>query len=158
MFDEKLYSLTVINAEESIRRAETAINSANSNVVKWGHSIVRAFCQRAIEWRSIAVHVEIMGHETNEFEVCSCGLRLHGKSIDKAVGHLDAQQQPTKLFVRNFEIYHYEVVCQGRRVRRRFKNIETRMDAGRTKSGPTREPLENTVSLLDDNSSADFES
>jgi hypothetical protein len=25
MFDEKLYSLTVINAEESIRRAETAI-------------------------------------------------------------------------------------------------------------------------------------
>jgi hypothetical protein len=24
MFDEKLYSLTVINAEESIRRAETA--------------------------------------------------------------------------------------------------------------------------------------
>ena len=41
MFDEKLYSLTVINAEESIRRAETAINSANSNVVKWGHSMVK---------------------------------------------------------------------------------------------------------------------
>ncbi len=111
-FDERLYSLTVINAEESIRGAETAINSANSNVVKWGYSMVRAFCRRAIERRSAGVHVEIMGHETNEFEVCSCGLRLLGKSIDKAVGHLDAQQQPTKLFVRNFEFYHYEVVCQ----------------------------------------------
>ncbi len=112
MFEEKLYSLTVINAEESIRRAETAINSANSNVVKWGHSMVRAFCRRAIEWRSLGVHVEIMGHETNEFEVCSCGLRLHGESIDKAVGHLDARQQPTKLFVRKVELYHYEMVCQ----------------------------------------------
>jgi hypothetical protein len=74
--------------------------------------VVRAFCRRAIEWRSLGVHVEIRGHETNECEVCSCGLRLHGKSIDKAVGHLDAQQQPTKLFVRNFEFYHYDVVCQ----------------------------------------------
>ena len=112
MFDENLYSNTVINAEASIRRAETAINSANSNVVKWGHSVVRAFCRRAIEWRSIGVHVEIMGHETNEFEVCSCGLRLHGWSIDKAVGHLDAQLQLTKIFIRNFEFYRYEVVCQ----------------------------------------------
>ena len=42
MFDEKLYSLTVFNAKESNRRAEAASNSANSNVVKWGHSIVRA--------------------------------------------------------------------------------------------------------------------
>jgi hypothetical protein len=62
MFDEKLYSLTVINAEDGIRRAETAINSANSNVVKWGHSMVQAFCRRAIAWHTIGVHVEIMGH------------------------------------------------------------------------------------------------
>ena len=47
MFDEKLYSNTVINAEASLRWAETAINSANSNVVKRGHSVVRAFCRRA---------------------------------------------------------------------------------------------------------------
>ena len=112
MFDEKFYSNTVINAEASILRAETAINSANSNIVKRGHGAVQEFCRRAIEWRSIGVHVEIMGHETNEFEVCSCGLRLHGKSIDKAVGHLDAQLQPTKLFIRKFELYHYELVCQ----------------------------------------------
>jgi hypothetical protein len=46
MFDEKLYSNTVVNSEASIRRAETAINSANSNVVKWGHSVVRAFCRQ----------------------------------------------------------------------------------------------------------------
>jgi hypothetical protein len=134
MFDEKLYSLTVINAEESIRRAETAINSANSNVVKWGHSMVRAFCRRAIEWRSLGVHVEIMGHETNEFEVCSCGLRLLGKSIDKAVGHLDAQQQPTKLFIRKVEFYHYEVVCQECGVRSKVfkaRNVE-RMDECRS--------------------------
>jgi hypothetical protein len=117
MFDEKFYSNTVINAEASILRAETAINSANSNIVKRGHGAVQEFCRRAIEWRSIGVHVEIMGHETNEFEVCSCGLRLHGKSIDKAVGHLDAQLQPTKLFIRKFEFYHYEVVCQECEVR-----------------------------------------
>jgi hypothetical protein len=79
MLDEKLYSNTVINAEASIRRAETAINTAISSIVKWGHSVVRAFCRRAIEWRSIGLHVEIMGHETNELEVCSYVLRLHGK-------------------------------------------------------------------------------
>jgi hypothetical protein len=134
MFDGKLCSLAVIKAEESIRRAETAINSANSNVVKWGHSMVRAFCRRAIEWRSLGVHVEIMGHETNEFEVCSCGLRLLGKSIDKAVGHLDAQQQPTKLFIRKVEFYHYEVVCQECGVRSKVfkaRNVE-RMDECRS--------------------------
>lgn len=119
MFDEKFYSNTVINAEASILRAETAINSANSNIVKRGHGAVQEFCRRAIEWRSIGVHVEIMGQETNEFVVCSCGLRLHGKSIDEAVGHLDAQQQPTKLFVRNFELYHYEVFCQECGARRK---------------------------------------
>ena len=54
-----------------------------------GHSMVRAFCRRAIEWRTIGVHVEIMGIEANKFEVCSCGLRLHARSIDTAAGHLD---------------------------------------------------------------------
>ena len=53
-----------------------------------------------------------MGHVTNEFEVCSCGLRLHGKSIDKAVGHLDAQLQPIKLFIRNLEFDYFQVVSQ----------------------------------------------
>ena len=43
--------------------------------------------------------------------------QCRGKSIDKAVGHLDAQLQPTKLFVRNVEFHHYEVVCQERWVR-----------------------------------------
>jgi hypothetical protein len=86
---------------------------------------VRAFCRPAIEWRNIGVHVEIMGHETNEFEVCSCGLRLHGKSIDNAVGHLDAQLQPTKLFIRDFEIYHYEVVCQECGVRSKVRKPES---------------------------------
>ena len=47
MFDEKLYSNVVINAEASIRWAETAINSANSKVVKWGHSVMQVF------WRKI---------------------------------------------------------------------------------------------------------
>ena len=124
MFDEKFYSNTVIYAEESIQRAERAINASASNISKRGHGVVQAFCKSALEWRKLGVHVEIMGFSTNESEMCSCGLRLHGKSIDTAIGHLNAQLQPTNLFIRNFNIYFYEVVCQECGGRTQVRSLE----------------------------------